>query len=98
VTRSWRVALGLAVGALLVWSSACTDMTGPRPDATVQNSPVPVLLPGGLTFTTLSAGGQHNCGITSDHVLYCWGNNDSGQLGNGTRASSSLPVRVAGQP
>ena len=28
---------------------------------------------------TISAGGDHNCGIQSDGTLICWGRNDSGQ-------------------
>jgi alpha-tubulin suppressor-like RCC1 family protein len=67
-------------------------------DFTAQNSPVPVLVRGGLTFTTLNAGSGHNCGITLGRELYCWGNNGGGQLGIGTTFHSSVPVRVAGQP
>jgi alpha-tubulin suppressor-like RCC1 family protein len=67
-------------------------------NATVQKSPVPVQVGGGLTFTSLSVGDWHNCGITLDHVMYCWGSNNQGQLGNGTTTDSSVPVRVAGQP
>lgn len=67
-------------------------------DVTVRISPAPVLVRGGLTFTALSVGGGHNCGITSDRVMYCWGVNYGGQLGNGSTTGSSVPVRVAGQP
>jgi alpha-tubulin suppressor-like RCC1 family protein len=67
-------------------------------DFTAQNSPIPVLVRGGLTFTALSVGSTHNCGITLGRELYCWGNNGTGQLGNGTTFHSSVPVRVAGQP
>ena len=67
-------------------------------DFTAQNSPLPVLVRGGLTFTALSVGESHNCGITLGRELYCWGNNSGGQLGIGTTFHSSVPVRVAGQP
>jgi alpha-tubulin suppressor-like RCC1 family protein len=56
--------------------------------------PTPVALAGGLTFVSL----DHTCGITTSGVSYCWGDNTVGQLGDGTTASSSVPVKVAGQP
>jgi alpha-tubulin suppressor-like RCC1 family protein len=52
---------------------------------------------GGLTFASVSAGHGHVCGVTtSGWSAYCWGNNTSGQLGNGTIFVNSLvPTRVS---
>ena len=33
---------------------------------------------------SILAGGNHNCAVKTDHTLWCWGNNFSGQLGDGT--------------
>ena len=56
-------------------------------------SPEPVL--GGLTFVALSAGAEHTCGLIAEGVAYCWGSNNSGQLGDGVfNARSEVPVRV----
>ena len=51
---------------------------------------------GGLTFRQVSAGDLHTCGVTTSNVAYCWGDNSSGQLGDGTRTTRVRPVRVAG--
>lgn len=49
-----------------------------------------------INFVTVSAGDSHSCGITSDSLAYCWGNNGSGQLGDGTFTSAATPVLVSG--
>ena len=59
-------------------------------------SATPVAVEGGLTFVTVSVGSQHSCGVTTRGAAYCWGNNVSGQLGDGTTTQSSVPVAVAG--
>jgi len=41
----------------------------------------------------LWSGGEHNCAL-ADGELSCWGNNNRGQLGNGTRDGHSTPARV----
>jgi len=61
-------------------------------------TPEPKLLSGGLSFTAISAGTQHSCGVTTGQVAYCWGFNDRGQLGDGSTFSSGAPIRVANQP
>jgi len=42
------------------------------------------------------AGGNHNCAVKTDHTLWCWGNNFSGQLGDGTTTNNPVPVQVSG--
>jgi alpha-tubulin suppressor-like RCC1 family protein len=50
----------------------------------------------GLMFVSVSEGYQHTCGVTTVGTAYCWGDNSSGQLGDGTTANSTTPVAVAG--
>jgi uncharacterized protein YjdB len=50
----------------------------------------------GLAFATVSAGDRHTCGVTPTGSAYCWGDNSSGQLGNGTTANSATPALVSG--
>jgi alpha-tubulin suppressor-like RCC1 family protein len=44
----------------------------------------------------VSAGGGASCGLTTDDVSYCWGDNHLGQLGDGTLTNRNRPVRAAG--
>jgi alpha-tubulin suppressor-like RCC1 family protein len=55
-------------------------------------TPQPVA--GGLSFTGLRAGGYHVCGLTTTSVAECWGDNPTGQLGDGTTKSSTKPTQV----
>jgi alpha-tubulin suppressor-like RCC1 family protein len=61
-------------------------------------STVPVAVSGGLTFAVVSVADFYSCGGTTGGAAYCWGTNFYGQLGTGTTTSSSVPVKVAGQP
>lgn len=47
------------------------------------------------TWVSVSAGYEHTCGIMSDATLWCWGRNDSGQLGVGdTWNGYKVPAQV----
>ncbi len=43
----------------------------------------------------MSAGLNHGCAVGNNKKAYCWGLGTSGQLGDGTSASSSQPIAVA---
>lgn len=49
-------------------------------------------VPGGLKFVSLASGGSSTCGLLASGLAYCFGNGESGQLGNGSRESSSTPL------
>ena len=53
----------------------------------------------GFGFTALAGSGDHNLALRSDNVLYSWGRNDLGQLGNGTTVNEEkepAPVDMSG--
>lgn len=48
----------------------------------------------GADVMSLAAGSHHTCALKSEGSLHCWGDNFHGQLGDGSRESSSTPVEV----
>jgi alpha-tubulin suppressor-like RCC1 family protein len=63
-------------------------------DGTTTDSAVPVREhTHASNWTAVSAGGDHTCAVKTDHTLWCWGSNPSGELGNGTATDSDIPVR-----
>lgn len=64
-------------------------------------STTPVQVSGltGVTAVTAVATGsnnEHGMALKSDGTVWAWGNGLSGQLGNGTTTSSTIPVEVSG--
>jgi alpha-tubulin suppressor-like RCC1 family protein len=86
----------ISTGAAYCWGWNGQGQVG---DGTFNNSRlVPTAVAGGITFTAISAAGEHTCGLTSagPYHTYCWGNNDNGELGIGTTDAHSSPVPVGG--
>lgn len=84
---------GVAAGGEgLCWGdgSAGALGVGGTPDA--RTAPTPVA--GDRSWSSLSAGGGHTCGVDADAGLWCWGRNDSGQIGDGTREDRLSPTPV----
>ena len=73
-----------SLGAAYCWGWNASGQGG---DGTIADhgTPTAVSGPGGgaaLAFTSLSTGFAHTCGRTTGAGVYCWGANNSGQLGN----------------
>ena len=95
LTAGWYHACGLtALGAAWCWGSNEAGQLGTG--STGAASTTPVAVAGGRSFTTLSAGAGHTCGIDSAQVLWCWGANDWGQLGDSSHVARAVPTRVVG--
>lgn len=57
-------------------------------------NPLPVA--GGHSFSSLRLAYTNACGVTKDGVGYCWGRNQEGELGDGTKVDRGEPTRVVG--
>lgn len=80
------------------WGSNSNGQLG---DGSTTDRLVPVavqqgVMPAGMTLSQIGAGDGFTCAMSSEGEVYCWGENWSGQLGNGTMSDSSLPVQVRG--
>jgi alpha-tubulin suppressor-like RCC1 family protein len=61
------------------------------------SSTVPVTVAGITNAVAVTAStGYHSCAVLADGSARCWGENGSGQLGDGTRNAASTPVAVSG--
>jgi len=56
----------------------------------------PVTVIGINDALSAAAGSQHVCALSRNGVVRCWGDNGWGQLGNGSRIASVIPVAVNG--
>jgi alpha-tubulin suppressor-like RCC1 family protein len=95
ISAGYRQNLGTtSSGVMYAWGYNGQSQLGDN-TSTGRSSPVTVV--GGITtWNNISAGGRHSSGITSSGVLYSWGLNDFGQLGDNTTAAKSSPVTVVG--
>ena len=66
-------------------------------NGTTTDSNLPVAVTGlSGSVATIAAGAAHTCAVVDSGSMQCWGDNASGQLGNGTNTQSSTPVTVTG--
>ena len=94
---------GLALlkdGTVVAWG---TDGYGELGDGDTTNSDVPVAvsLPLGVRATAVSAGVEYSMALvenetTKEKTVMTWGDNQHGQLGDGTMTNSDVPVAVSG--
>jgi alpha-tubulin suppressor-like RCC1 family protein len=79
-------------GSAYCWGANTVGQLG---NGSKADSPIPLLVSGGLNFISISTGGAHACGVTTSGKGYCWGDNDHGQLGDSSDSSSIVPAPVA---
>jgi alpha-tubulin suppressor-like RCC1 family protein len=81
-------------GGVVCWGSNARGQLGIG-TASHLDAPVEVEALAG-DVAALGAGESHTCALTPGGGVECWGENTSGQLGNGTNTPSLAPVAVSG--
>jgi alpha-tubulin suppressor-like RCC1 family protein len=76
--------LRFAPSVAVLWLS----FTAPRPAMALQSD--------SITFRSVSAGATHTCALTTGGEAYCWGDNQEGELGTGSRVDATVPTAVIG--
>jgi len=87
---------GLYEGAVYCWGYNNTGQLG---NNTLVNSLTPVAVDTsgvlkGKTVVSVSAGSNSSCAITSEGKLFCWGQNQYGQIGDNTTTTARVPTAV----
>jgi alpha-tubulin suppressor-like RCC1 family protein len=98
-------ACGLARdGTLFCWGSNGSGQLGTGDQAS-RSTPAEVIAPLGtlsVRYTNVSAGAQFTCGRATTDLVYCWGLNFDGQLGNaenaGLNSANPRPLEALGGP
>jgi alpha-tubulin suppressor-like RCC1 family protein len=103
LTTGWKHSCALKTdGTMRCWGANSSGQLGDN--TTVDKlTPTPVVVPAlfiGTTpltgVATLTSGDSHTCALKTDGTVRCWGYNGSGQLGDGTTVSKSIPTTVPG--
>ena len=99
---NWKQVAGGAIhttavktdGTLWAWGNNGSGQLGTG--NTVSRSSPGTTAGGGTNWKQVACGVQHAAAVKTDGTLWAWGNNGSGQLGDGTTTNRSSPGTTAG--
>jgi serine/threonine protein kinase/alpha-tubulin suppressor-like RCC1 family protein len=81
----------IADGRVACWGS---NENGQLGDGSFEMRDAPSFVAGDFSFSQVTAGFSHSCGLTSGGQVVCWGGNSSGQLGDGTTQPRTAAVHI----
>ena len=84
----------LTDGGVKCWGANNNGQLGDG-TTTPSATPASVAALGGKAIA-VAAGSEHTCAVLETGSVQCWGSNGDGQLGDGTREQSSVPLDVSG--
>ena len=89
--HSCAVAAG---GAAMCWGYNALGLLG---DGTTTNRLTPVAVSGlSIGVSAIAAGSDHTCAVAAGGAAVCWGDNTTGELGDGTTTGRLTPTPVVG--
>ena len=81
-------------GTVQCWGRNTSGQLGINSDTDFVDTPQKVV---GLTdVRQIAAARDHTCALTTQGLVYCWGKNTAGQLGDGTTTNKGQPTLVSG--
>ena len=84
-----------AARTLYCWGGNFNGQVGPGGVGVGDAVSSPTLVPG-ISGVQRGGTGAHTCVVDGAGAVRCWGNNGSGQLGDGTTTGRATPMQVAG--
>jgi len=95
--HSCAVALDSTRTANVVYCWGANDREQLGMPNTTPSSPTPTVVPGLVAASKTYVGRSHSCAtFDGDTSVQCWGDNEFGQLGDGTTLSRAFPKKVEG--
>ena len=81
-------------GSVWAWGG---DTSGQLGNGSLNDTAIPIAVSSLRSgVVAIAAGLNHSLALKSDGSVWAWGNNERGQLGNGTTTGSNVPLAVSG--
>jgi alpha-tubulin suppressor-like RCC1 family protein len=95
IAAGYEHTCAILAGAAKCWGDNVFGQLGDGTDARERSRPVAVSgLESGVR--AIAVGTFYSCALASNGAVKCWGDDEDGQLGDGTKTSRSTPVAVSG--